>query len=112
MSNRKVPEPIKELTNEFISEISNLYGDRLDKVILFGSYARGDYHKDSDIDYLVVLKDKDVNSYKEISHLSPTTYELSLKYLMSVSAIPVSSERFDHYKSPLLINVHEDGILL
>lgn len=112
MSNRKVPEPIKELTAEFVRRVAELYGDRLNKVILFGSYARGDYHEDSDIDYLVVLNDEDVNSYKEISYLSSETFEMSLKYLISVSAIPVSKERFEHYGSPLLRNVQKDGILL
>jgi predicted nucleotidyltransferase len=112
MSNRKVPESIKELTDEFVSRIAQLYGDRLNKIILFGSYARGDFNQDSDIDYLVVLNDEEVNSYEEIDYLSTETFEMSLKYLMSVSAIPVSKERLDHYGSPLLRNVQEDGILL
>jgi predicted nucleotidyltransferase len=112
MSNRNIPEPIKELTEEFVDRMSQLYGERLHKVILFGSYARGDYREDSDIDYLVVLNDEDIKSYEEISNLSPTTFDLSLKYLMSVSAVPVSRDKFDHYGSPLLKNVREDGILL
>ena len=112
MSNRTVPEPIKELTEEFVSQVAELYGERLHKVILFGSYARGDFHEDSDIDYLVVLNDDEVDSYNEISFVSTITFDLSLKYLMSVSAIPVSRQRLEHYGSPLLRNVREDGILL
>ncbi|MCF0053732.1 nucleotidyltransferase domain-containing protein [Dyadobacter sp. LJ53] len=112
MSNRKVPEQIKELTEEFVGQMVELYGDRLHKVILFGSYARGDFHEDSDIDYLVVLNDEEVDSYDEISFVSTITFELSLKYLMSVSAIPVSKQRLEHYGSPLLRNVRKDGILL
>ncbi|MEO6284408.1 MAG: nucleotidyltransferase domain-containing protein [Dyadobacter sp.] len=112
MSNKNIPESIKELTEEFVNRMDQLYGERLHKVILFGSYARGDYREDSDIDYLVVLNDEDIKPYEEISNLSPTTFDLSLKYLMSVSAVPVSRNKFDHYGSPLLKNVREDGILL
>jgi len=112
MSNRKVPEPIKELTEEFVSRIAEFYGDRLDKVILFGSYARGDFHEDSDIDYMVVLKDDNINSYQEISLVSPITSELSLKYLMSVSAIPYPNHKLFSQGTPLGKNVLREGIEL
>jgi Nucleotidyltransferase domain. len=29
-----------------------------EQIILFGSYARGDYNKDSDIDLMVIIKEK------------------------------------------------------
>ncbi|MFN0014530.1 MAG: nucleotidyltransferase domain-containing protein [Saprospiraceae bacterium] len=43
------------------AELQRLYGDRLAKVILYGSYARGDFHEESDIDFLVVLKDVEID---------------------------------------------------
>jgi len=112
MSNKKVPESVRELTEEFVSRMSELYGERLDKVILFGSYARGEEHEDSDVDYLVILNDDEIRTYHEISLLSPTTFDLSLKYSISVSAVPVSKFKFDHIGSLLVQNVRNDGILL
>ncbi|MBE9460288.1 nucleotidyltransferase domain-containing protein [Dyadobacter subterraneus] len=112
MSNRKVPESVARLTEEFVNQMGQLYGDRLDKVILYGSYARGDQHEDSDIDYLVVLNDEEIKTFKEISNLSPVTFELSLQYSISVSAIPVTQSSFNQNWSPLYQNVHEDGIML
>ena len=112
MSKRKVPQEISALTEEFVSKVSQLYGSRLNKVILFGSYARGEQHEESDVDYLVVLNDEEIRSYTEIDQLSPTTFDLSLKYLLSVSAVPVSKYKFDHNASPLIKNVRKDGIVL
>ncbi len=112
MSNRQVPDSVAALTEEFVSQITDLYKDRLYKVILFGSYARGDQREDSDIDYLVVLNDDEIRTYQEISFLSNVTFGLTLKYDISVSAIPVSKLKFDRNGSSLVINAQEDGILL
>jgi predicted nucleotidyltransferase len=112
MSNRKVPESIAALSEEFVSRVSELYGSRLSKVILFGSYARGEQRADSDVDFLVVLNDPEVRAYSEISFLSETTFDLSLRYGISVSAIPTSNDRLMHRKTPLTINASEEGILL
>ena len=40
-----MPNKIDKVLKQFISQVSNLIGDRLKKVILYGSYARGDYQK-------------------------------------------------------------------
>ena len=41
---------LKELTEQ----IYDLLGDKLDKVVLYGSYARGDNTEESDVDVLVL----------------------------------------------------------
>ena len=112
MSNREIPEAIAELTEEFAKGIRELYGERLSKVILFGSYARGEQHEDSDVDFLVVLNGIEINGYHEIELMSPFTFDLSIKYGLSVSAVPMSTEKFEGNYSLLSNNIHTDGILL
>ena len=43
---------------DFVSELNSVFGDRLAKVILYGSYARGEATPGSDIDLLLLVKDK------------------------------------------------------
>jgi predicted nucleotidyltransferase len=51
----------KEIVSKRFKEImQELYGERLSKIILYGSYARGDFHEESDIDFLVVLNDEEI----------------------------------------------------
>ena len=57
---------IETILNELKRELRSLYGDRLVKLILFGSHARGEANPDSDIDLLAVLKSP-VSQVQEIS---------------------------------------------
>jgi predicted nucleotidyltransferase len=49
-----VDDPI---LTRFRAALAELYGDRLDRVVLFGSRARGDAREDSDYDVAVFIKD-------------------------------------------------------
>ncbi|KQS24784.1 nucleotidyltransferase domain-containing protein [Dyadobacter sp. Leaf189] len=112
MSNRKVPEPVKALTEEFVAEVRALYGTRLHQVILFGSYARGEQHEESDVDYLVVLNDRELKTFAEISKMSPITSSLGLKYNLWISAIPFTVDKLLPGNALLSAAIHEEGIVL
>ncbi len=38
----------------FLKDVKKIYGDKLDKIILYGSRARGDYRPDSDFDIMIL----------------------------------------------------------
>jgi predicted nucleotidyltransferase len=46
---------IEEVVERFAEEAKKIYGSNLQEIILYGSCARGDYEKDSDIDLLILL---------------------------------------------------------
>nr|WP_295934577.1 nucleotidyltransferase domain-containing protein [uncultured Dyadobacter sp.] len=112
MSNRKVPESIAALTKEFVSGISALYGQRLDKIVLFGSYARGEQHEDSDVDFLVVLNDENINAFAEISRMSGISASLGLKYDFWISTVPISTQKLLQGQAALTIHVRNEGIVV
>ena len=58
-------DELNQLSQEVKQVLTELYGDRLNRVILYGSYARGDFHAESDVDYMVVLNDTDFRQTKE-----------------------------------------------
>ena len=43
--------------NRFRAALGDVYGERIERVVLFGSRARGDARPDSDYDIAVFLKD-------------------------------------------------------
>lgn len=46
---------LHSLLARFRGELGNLFGSRLEELRLYGSYARGEAHEESDVDVLVVL---------------------------------------------------------
>jgi predicted nucleotidyltransferase len=100
---------IKTIVAELRTSLEALYGDRLVKMILFGSHARGDAEPGSDIDVLVVLEGK-VNPGKEIERTSKIRASLCLHYDVVVSCLYISAERYTTEQSPLLLNVRREGI--
>ena len=102
---------IKPILNELKRELQELYGDRLVKLILFGSHARGEANPDSDIDLLAVLKSP-VSQVQEISYMSELCIKILLDYDEIVSIIPMSEDRFNAKDVALLRNIQREGIEL
>jgi predicted nucleotidyltransferase len=95
----------KALT-EFIKHLRSRYKNKIKKIILYGSYARGDYAEDSDIDVLIV---GDI-SQKEISYL---TTDILLKYGEVISAIVEKEVEFEKLKNSIFHrNVLNEGVEL
>jgi predicted nucleotidyltransferase len=102
---------IKPILNELKQELQELYGDRLVKLILFGSHARGEANPDSDIDLLAVLKSP-VSQFQEILNMSELRVKMLLEQDELVSIIPMSEEDFHTRNVALLRKIRKEGIEL
>lgn len=108
---RKFINKIENIVNTLKQEFTNLYQERLETLILFGSQARGDARKDSDIDILVVLKD-DVNPVLEIKNNSALISDLCLEYDKDINCFYIDSNQFKENENLLLTNIKNEGVFL
>lgn len=99
---------VQSILKELRRQLEALYGDRLVKVILFGSQARGDVRSDSDIDIAILLQGK-VDPNVEIDHVVPITAQLSLENDVLISCVYVSADRYNSGQTPLLVNLRAEG---
>ncbi len=104
-----MPVKIKHLLKELKEGLARIYGDKLRGLYLYGSYARGEAHAESDVDVMIVLNDYE--SYgKEIDRTGDLVSELSLEYGSSISRVIVKESQWLSRDTPLLWNIHLDGI--
>jgi predicted nucleotidyltransferase len=102
---------VLSLAREVASDLRDLYGQRLKRVVLFGSWARGDAHPESDIDLLVVLDE--VRSRRvELDRMSEVLWRHSLQHGTVVTELPVSEAEYESSDEPILRRVRAEGSLV
>lgn len=84
------------------------------QIILYGSYARGDFHPDSDIDIMILLDLSDIDIKKYRHQLSDMTFDFNMDYDVDIKPIAKSEEHYrkwvDNY--PFYSNVNREGVRL
>jgi len=98
----------REIARDVASDLRRLYGDRLRKVVLFGSWARGDAHPESDIDLLVVL-DRVADRWAEHKRMDDILWRRSLENDTIVSTLVVDEADYEHAQRPVLMRIRAEG---
>ena len=101
------------LTNDpvldrFRKALNDMYGNRLDRVVLFGSRARGDARDESDYDVAVFLRDMDDRA-TELYRLADLSTGLLDETGIFVHAMPYRAGADDE-RTPLMLGIRADDI--
>lgn len=111
-----LPQHIAPSMREALAEakagLQAAYGDRLRRVVLYGSRARGDADPDSDVDLLVVLERLIENEYREIKRMGNLRFDLLERYGLYFSFHLYTEDEYEDRRRPFIRNVHEDGFEL
>lgn len=97
----------KKVIERFKREVGKLLGDRLDRIILFGSRARGEADEESDFDFLVTLRKPEEEDRDRVREIAS---RLSLEYNIVITPLVIPSEDFreDRYFY-LYENIQKEG---
>ncbi len=99
----------KRLLQQISSALRQVHGQRLKKVVLYGSIARGDAKPDSDIDVMVVL-DRVDNYSTDLRTNIEALYTIAEKTGRRISAKPVGLKEYEERDCPLFRHAHAEGI--
>ena len=108
-----MPNNVNEEIQKFINEVKKILGDRLKKVILYGSYARGDYNKKSDVDIMILtdLSFEEIEEYRD--KISDAAFEIELKTGIILSRVVKNIEKYNTRRKfvPFYKNVEKEGVV-
>lgn len=109
-----MPQTMQQLIQLYVSNIHDIYGSHLRQIILYGSYARGDFRPDSDIDIMILLDLSDIDIKKYRHQLSDMTFDFNMDYDVDIKPIAKNEEHYrkwiDNY--PFYSNVNREGVRL
>lgn len=101
MEKKRTGREIKHILPRIRKLLESIYGNRLVNVILYGSFARNEATKKSDIDIAVVLKGP-VDKSKEIDRIYDKLYDLMLETGELISVFPLSEEENENSNWPYI----------
>ena len=103
-------QKIKLLIGQIKEHLAGMYGEKIRKVILYGSCARGTATSDSDIDILLLV-DESLNPFEVRESLSDLLYDILLEEGELVSVMVVGEDLYENYNSPFMLNVKKEGMV-
>ena len=111
---RKFPDNINKAIEELTKGIQEIFGNKAKKVILYGSYARGDYDKHSDIDVMILadIPEEEMFEYKD--KIWDYAYDIDLEYDVIISVLVKNVKTFNEWLDyiPFYMNVQKEGVIL
>jgi predicted nucleotidyltransferase len=105
MPSRAIDDPILK---RFLVALNVIYGDRLERVVLFGSRARGDANKDSDYDIAVFVKDLGLLS-SEFGRLADVETDILYDTGAVVNALPFAAGAYQE-RTGFMHELRRDGL--
>lgn len=104
--------PVENMLKQLIPGLVDIYGGLVDRVILYGSVARGTQTDESDVDVAVLLREGATKEMYE--RLLDLVVDLELAGDRTLSVVRIDYEQFQEWKDvvPFYKNIQNEGVLL
>jgi uncharacterized protein len=109
---RRLPPALEHALGEYAERLRGLFGERLLELRLFGSFARGEAHEDSDVDVLVLVEGL---TDLEIGLVAGEAAPIIQKTGLAIAPLPMSPARLSALrlqKRALASALDQEGISL
>ena len=109
-----MPKNIQDLIRQYVEAVREIYGSHVHQIILYGSYARGDFRPDSDVDIMILVDMSDLDLKAYAQQLSYMTYDFNMDNDLDIKPIAKSETHFKKWivNYPFYSNVHKEGVVL
>jgi len=105
---------IQKVSKRVVEQLINALGSKLYKIILYGSYARGDFDYESDFDVMVLINcsQEELREYRAL--VAKIANRVSLEDELEISLMIQDRNTFEEWQDalPFYRNVKNDGVIL
>ena len=111
---KKIPRSIKIPIYKFAQTIQLLLGSDLYAIILYGSYARGDYNNNSDVDIMILVALPETEIKKIENDIYDVAFEIEINTGINISPVIKNRKQFEYWVDtlPYYRNVRDEGITI
>lgn len=107
-----MPDNLNMQMDEFVQSVKGCLGSELKSILIYGSYARGDFNASSDIDVMILVGLPEEEIKKCENTIYDNAFELELKYGKVLSPIIKNQDFFEYWSDtlPFYRNVKREGV--
>ena len=105
---------LNNIINVITRSYKDVYGEDVIRILLYGSYARGDNRDDSDIDIVAIVRGDRKSLQERLRKIWDISSDLELEYGTIISPTVIPADEFERFKEdlPYYRNILEEGVEL
>ena len=104
MVKESIDDRIMEIVQKYVKKVCERY--KVKTIILFGSYAKGTEHEDSDIDIAIITDDLKKDKFDEEINLMQLRWDIDLRIEPHI----ISISDYENNETPFVVEVKNSGI--
>jgi predicted nucleotidyltransferase len=102
-------DAIDPIIDRIRSALRDAYGERLERVVLYGSRARGDASEESDYDIAVFIE-RIGSNWEEFNKLADIELTILEDTGLAIHTMPYPAGSWAHPSAPLMYEIRRDGV--
>ena len=109
-----MPKSVQSIVYKFAQTMKGLFGSKLNKIIVYGSYSRGDYGKNSDVDIMILVDLPEAEIKKFENRVYDVAFEIEMDTGVNISPVIKNREQFEYWEDtlPYYKNVRKEGVTI
>lgn len=105
---------LNKIISQIVEAYRDIYGQAIKNIVMYGSFARGDFDDESDIDFAAIVEGERQELQKQLEKVWDKASDIGLEYDAVVSPVVIPNDEFIQYKDklPYYQNIDKEGIIV